>query len=263
MSLSKFVALLAAFCVLSCGLAQAGSISATYGLLGGIPGLESANFVYAGNNITELADEYLGTRVDSPGPGIDMQVPTNFDAFCVEFGQDILVPNGGPAPVNVHADVVPLLGSVTSPGGAPNGGPVVVFDATKTLLIGRLWGNFQPGLTGHHDAAAFQLALWELAFDTDQTLIGPGLLHASPVDLANPLSVEFLAESWLAQVRDLNQAMNTQPLLLITDTPLRQDLITPIGDPFITPEPSSLALAAMGALGLAGYARRRRRTRAC
>ncbi len=228
-----------------------GTITANYGALGGT-NFEYVSMVFSGNSYAFPTAKAYGMRTDDApaGPGVDTLVDHNFVAYCVETDQDLQI-NAS----NFHADVLPLLGATTQLSGAPGSGPVF-FDSTRTIMMERLWGGFEGAVVDQHTAAAFQLAVWEVAFDVDQTLVGEAsLLHAPATDLANALSAASIAEGWLAQVRDLNVALATPSLLLMTD-PSVQDLITLAPVPNI-PEPSSIVLAAVGAAGL--FVRRRRR----
>lgn len=235
------------------GSSQGGTITANYSALGGT-NFEHVSMIYSGNPYSFPTAKAFGTRTDDApaGPGVDTLVGHNFVAYCVETGQDLGINTS-----NSHADVVPLLGATTQLTGAPGSGPVF-FDATRTAMMERLWGGFESAVVDQHTAAAFQLAVWELAFDVDQTLVGgASLLHAPAVDLGDALSAASIAEGWLAQVRNLNVVLETPALLLMTD-PTVQDLITLAPVPNI-PEPSSVVLAMLGALGLGLFARRRSR----
>ena len=248
------LALCAALAALTTGgSSQGGSITANYGALGGT-NFEHVSMIYSGNAYSFPTAKAFGTRTDDApaGPGVDTLVGHNFAAYCVEIDQNLYI-----NAANFHASVVPLLGAMTQLSGAPGSGPVF-FDATRTVMMERLWGGFESAVVDQHTAVAFQLAVWEVAFDVDQTLVGgASMLHVPAVDLGNALSAASIAEGWLAQVRNLNVALETPSLLLMTD-PSVQDLITLAPAPNI-PEPSSVVLAAIGALGLGLFAQRRRR----
>lgn len=165
-----------------------------------------------------------------------MPFATNvFDTYCSEIGQTI---GGGYV---THSSVTPLLGSVTNTGGSS--GPVT-FDATRTSRLELLWGNFKSLATDADHSAAFQLAQWELCFDTDATLdAGAGAKFWSTSGAAN----RTIAEGWLTDIR--NGSVTThQSLLLLSDSGT-QDLITPV------PEP--MTILALGG-GVAMVIRRRR-----
>ncbi|MEK6644725.1 MAG: hypothetical protein AABZ08_12550 [Planctomycetota bacterium] len=191
------------------------------------------------NNTSTIA--FLGTRQDQPaGPGVDIFVPPSFMAYCVELGEPLNVPA-----THTHPNVFPLLGSTTQAGGLS--GPVF-FDATRTTNMERLWTNFSylvqlaPSLS-----PAFQLAVWEVAFDDDMTL-QPQLGGRFWVDVGQmqPGTTD-IAEQWLSDIR--NGAATAQSSLFLLSRNGSQDLIT-------TPEPSVVSM-----LGLSVVVLFRRRLR--
>jgi len=187
------------------------------------------------------------TRQDSPGPGVDTLLPTNFRVFCVEVGQDIFVPQ-----TSTFADVV-LLSShpTTNPG--PYTGPVV-FDATRTANIEKLFGSFYPNATDSSASDAFQLALWELAFDDDLSLTqNPSdpndRMWVDPSNDPNP-SVTAAAQGFLnAIAADTNNLLPEAELALLTDPTIQDQLaLIPVNPGNNVPEPASLALIAPAGL---------------
>ncbi len=213
----------------------AGTISANYlPLMGGdlhfttnLPGHVGAK--------TSRGGIMFGFRSDLPaGFGVDNTVPSFFLASCVEVGEAIDLPAN-----NTHLNVANLLGSTTTLGGIS--GPVF-FDTARTSWAEKLWGTFATQATNATTARAFQLALWEIAFDDDLTLDGPGTPFF--VDLAQyQPGITDLAESWLAAIRaddGVDQLARTR-LLLMSATGL-QDLVTPI------PEPATLVMLLSGVL---------------
>lgn len=223
--------------------AQAGTISANYlPLMGGdihfttnLPGHVGAK--------TSRGGILFGFRDDLPaGFGVDNKVPSFFQASCVEIGEAIQLPAN-----NDHLSVSNLLGSSTVLGGIS--GPVF-FDATRTARAEKLWGTFLALATNATTARAFQLALWEIAFDTDLTLASPN----SPffVDVGQfQAGITDLAETWLAAIlADEGQNQMARTRLLLLSSPGVQDLVTPI------PEPASLALLVF--VGMLMWPRRRR-----
>ncbi|HRJ26110.1 MAG TPA: PEP-CTERM sorting domain-containing protein [Fimbriimonadaceae bacterium] len=225
-------------------IAHAGSINASYvGPYGFNPATFTTNLPGHVGARSDNAGQMDGTRIDSPGPGVDNLVPFQFPAYCVEIGENVSIPGN-----NFHPDVVPLLGSVTTGGGIS--GPMT-FDPIRTANMQKLWGSFFPLVSNSAQSVAFQLASWEIAFDNDLTLasatgsvwVTGGQFQAGITDLA---------ESWLTDIR--NGVATTQtPLVLLRGQGV-QDLVTPANP---VPEPASMAALALGTLALA---RRRRKS---
>ncbi len=218
-------------------VARAGDISANYSFGFGTHGVSyTTNLPGNVGPITTNATLFQGTRTG----GTDTLVPTTFDAFCAEVGEGL----GGNG---THPNVFPLLGSSTATGGIS--GPVL-FDATRTHNLERLWGSYKSAVVDASSMKAFQLAQWELVMDDDMTLV-QGALSKLWVDGSQfEAGVTDVAESWLANIAS-NPNGPKQGLLLLTGEGI-QDQITPV------PEPATLAALGLGALALI----RRRRNRA-
>jgi hypothetical protein len=104
------------------------------------------------------------------------------------------------------------------------------------------------------NSAAFQLAIWELEYDTDHNL-STGSFHAISADAG----VIGLAQMWLT---NLPTSSNVMVYLLHSDT--QQDFITtfPIPTKDVLPEPSSLPLFGLGLAAMIFVGSRRRGTQA-
>jgi hypothetical protein len=117
----------------------------------------------------------------------------------------------------------------------------------KAGLIAEFWGRYRGSVTNDVTAAAFQVGLWELAFDSGKNL------SAGSFRLATSGDVFDTAQTWLSSLD--GKGPRASGLIVLVDKaggPDRQDLITQI------PEPGTLALIGFGLAGL-GLARRRAR----
>jgi len=201
------------------------------------------------------------TRTDTPGPGVDTYIPTNFQVFCVEIGQDIYVPQS-----STFANVV-LLSTTQSPpyyttDPGNDTGPVV-FDNTRTANLEKLFGSFYPAPTDVEATDAFQLALWKLAFDDDFSLTyDPSdpdqRMWVDPSNDPDP-AVTAEAQSYLTAIaNDVNNALPEAQLALLTDPTIQDQLaLIPVGASPV-PEPASAALMLPAGMLLV---RRRRATK--
>ena len=156
--------LLAGAVVLSGG-ASAGSIRASYDY----DFSSSVSFNTTALNFSNLTTARIkGSRVIDPNGGTDNILPRTtsnsnpfrFNSYCAEIGEHIT------KATYTHANVSYLLGSSTNTG-APFGS--AFFNATRTANLQKLWGNYS--VTSAIEAAAFQLAQWEIVFDTDVSLV--------------------------------------------------------------------------------------------
>jgi hypothetical protein len=186
-----------------------------------------------------------GRRQDSPGAGVDANIPSAYPTYCVEIDENVQVSVGGVFNASSYThEVLPLLGSTTQAGGLS--GPVT-FDALRTYRMERLWGQFYVGALNQTDATysgAFQLAQWEIAFESASALdLFDGASRFSVTDGATALN--SLAQSML----DALAVSGPQTALYLLSNNGVQDLVTPV------PAPSAIGMIAVA--GLAAGRRRR------
>lgn len=107
--------------------------------------------------------------------------------------------------------------------------------------LGRLWFKFGSTLTDAVHEAAFQMAVWEIAYETDSSYdLGHG-----QATFAGTVGAMNLATAWLGNLG------TTGFDIRVLDSKDHQDVITPV------PEPEIYALMVMGLLGMTFVARRR------
>lgn len=132
----------------------------------------------------------------------------------------------------------------------PFSNPYTAFDSASSgynAKLDELWGRNFASVTSDVTAAAFQVAVWELAYDTDGLLS----LATGKFQLKSGGAVDLLASQWLSELDGTGPAGNITILRNNPASPDRQDLIMAS-----VPEPGSLALIL---LGLGGLAARRKR----
>lgn len=118
--------------------------------------------------------------------------------------------------------------------------------ATASAAIGELYGRFRDAVVNDRTAAAFQVALWELAYDSGRNL-GAGNFQLTYLGS----DVAATANTWLAAIDGTGPRANLLALVSNPNLADRQDLL--VED---VPEPGTLGLLVAGVLAGVGLRRR-------
>lgn len=163
--------------------------------------------------------------IDDGGTGLG---PT-FRSFCGDFFQDVALGENYTFTPVAFADL-----------------PDVAGNATKISKVQELYDRYYDVATDAENGAAFQLALWEILYDPNNTNLSSGNFIATDPGGATSIGV---AQSWLNIIGD---SSIPDPAHRYTLTGLLsqtgQDQIVPSTQP--VPGPAGVVLLAIGAVGL-------------
>ncbi len=180
-------------------------------------------------NSTVDTARFRFSRDDTAGPGVDSMLARSFTAYCAEANQ-------GATLFESH------LYNVQT--GAERG-----LTSTQESLLSRLWATKLPEVNTLNESVGFQIAVWEILYDTNLDVSsGPFLVTGS----ANAAAI---AQGYLNMVSDGEFTTNLPlPTMKFLQSSTRQDLIT-AGPPIPAAGTGAAALAGLGLIG-----RRRRKT---
>ncbi|MBN1491140.1 MAG: hypothetical protein JXA69_14600 [Phycisphaerae bacterium] len=185
--------------------------------------------------------------------GAGLELDNSFSAFCVDLEQGISSP---------YTHTWDVRDPSEAPIG-PGGSTTYVMGTEKAGRLGLLFGQHFSGVTTAQSAAAFQLAVWEIVYESDTIALSDYDVTAGYTgsganggfQATGNAATLALANSWLQGL----DASGTQANLLGLTSIYTQDFATirNIPDPVpIIPAPSAALLAVIG-LGLVGWIRRR------
>lgn len=180
----------------SASLSLAGTVIATFN--GVNPGQGVGALETSLGSIGTTAGVFNWTRTG----GTHVGAPTgNFTSFCIELNQNISTGNSYTYNVINLAD-------------APNPGLPVPgvngMGAAKASDIKKLWAAYRSSVVGATTAAAFQVAVWEIVYETTSTYSvsnGSGNFY-----LTNAAGVVAQANTWLSSLGSLTAEANLAAL---------------------------------------------------
>lgn len=120
------------------------------------------------------------------------------------------------------------------------------FTAQISNDVAELWFLARGQVTSSTSAAAFQLALWEIAFGSTDYDLSAGDFRVGAGDATT------LAQGWLNTVNNGTGELATNLALLVSSDETKQRMLTSV------PEPATLGLLGLGLLGL-GFGGKKRR----
>jgi hypothetical protein len=182
----------------------------------------SVNITRASTTMDLTTVMFAWTRQDSPGPGVDSTIPVSFPTYCVDIDQHV----GANTNYTYQVETFAQAG----------------FSSTAELLLDRMWALYQPGLSNATDSAAFQVAVWELTYDSGADLAMGNFIANGPG------AVVSLAQTYLNAV-SIPSYSGPAASLEVLHSETAQDQITPV--------PAPAGGAALGLLCLVRCRRRR------
>ncbi len=118
--------------------------------------------------------------------------------------------------------------------------------------ISELWGRYRGAIVDDQSAAAFQVAVWELAYDTSDT--AHRLDGGAFALVGSGAGIRELAQSWLDS---LNGSIDCDELFVLVDSLGNGNQQNLLFHSAAVPEPATLGLLGLGLLAIAGVRRRR------
>jgi len=201
--------------------------------------LKATGFVTGYQNVTLTSPGFvLGPTVHAGA--FQLNPPAGVEAYCIDIFQTL---SFGTQYNDYAKSTLAADGSITA--------------ARKSEIAQLFHGFYDTSLTSSTNSAAFQLALWEILYETGSKLnvdgadaANRGVTYATTPN--TPSSVITIADTWLANLAGKSTDLDGFTLYR---SGYHQDLISYQGH---VPEPASLSLLAAG-LGLVTAVARRRR----
>jgi hypothetical protein len=136
------------------------------------------DIVFNGHRETEWAGVMNWTRLGGSYAGLGGANSSNnvFSTFCIELTQSVWL---GFTNTYTVADLI--LAPNTRPMGSP-----------KSDLLRELWGRYRDSVINETTAAAFQVAVWDIVYDGDKSVVNGDFHLATPTN-----SIGTTAQGWL------------------------------------------------------------------